>query len=147
MRVIFSKKCELAIQAVLYLSSLNIGETKNAKAISKALIVPKEFVSKVLQSLTKSGIVKSHKGKNGGFLLGKPSNEIRLIEIILAIDGPELFEKCVLGFSDCSDDNPCPLHSKWEKLRNEIYGMFSTSNLEDFKDITKNKIKNISSSL
>lgn len=143
MTVIFSKKCELALQSVLYLSSLEKNEMKSAKEISEEINVPKEFVSKVLQSLVLNGIVASRKGKNGGFYLGKPSNQIKLIEIVLAIDGLEIFYNCVLGFPGCSPDNPCPVHEKWGKLRDETYKMLSESNLEEFRDVTIKKIKNL----
>jgi len=140
MTVIFSKKCELSLQAVLFLSSLDKKVSKSAKEISDELKVPKEFVSKVLQSLVLSGIVASRKGKNGGFFLGKPANEIKLIEIVLAIDGLEIFHNCVLGFPGCSPDKPCPVHEKWGKLRDETYKMLSESNLEELRDKTIKKI-------
>ena len=85
--------------------------------ISHQLDVPKEFVSKVLQTLTKSGIVGSRKGKSGGFYLERHPGQIRLIDIVLAIDGLEVFHKCVLGFRGCSLEEPCPVHGKWGKLR------------------------------
>lgn len=143
MTVIFSKKCELALQSVLYLSSIDKNEMRSAKEISEEINVPKEFVSKVLQTLALNGIVSSRKGKSGGFYLGKPANQIRLIEIVLAIDGLEIFHNCVLGFPGCSPDNPCPVHEKWGKLRDETYRMLSESNLEEFRETTIQKIRNL----
>ena len=143
MTVIFSKKCELALQSVLFLSSLDKNTMKSAKEISEEINVPKEFVSKVLQTLTLNGIVASRKGKNGGFFLGKPANQIKLIEIVMAIDGLEIFHNCVLGFPGCSPDNPCPVHEKWGKLRDETYRMLSESNLEEFREVTIKKIRNL----
>ncbi len=140
MTVIFSKKCELGLQAVLFLSTLEKGEVKNAKEISKALKVPKEFVSKVLQTLALNMIVASRKGKHGGFFIKKPISEIRLIDIVLAIDGLEVFHKCVLGFPDCDPDTPCPVHEEWGKLRDETYKMLSESSLEDLRDKSIDKI-------
>jgi len=147
MTVIFSKKCELALQSVLYLSSLDKNVMKSAKEISEEINVPKEFVSKVLQTLALNGIVNSRKGKNGGFYLGRPANQIKLIEIVVAIDGMDIFHNCVLGFPGCSPDTPCPVHEKWGKLRDETYRMLSDSNLEEFREITINKIKNLNISI
>lgn len=140
MTVIFSKKCELGLQAVLFLSTLKQGEVKNAKEIAKSLKVPKEFVSKVLQTLALNKIVASRKGQNGGFFIKKPVSNIRLIDIVLAIDGLEVFYKCVLGFPDCDPDSPCPVHDEWGKLRDETYKMLSESSLEDLRDKTIDKI-------
>jgi len=145
MTVIFSKKCEYGLQAVLYLSTLEEGKSASAIEISNRLNIPKEFVSKILQSLTSKKIVSSKKGNSGGFLLGKPASKIKLIEIVEAIDGLSLFNNCVLGFPNCSPDNPCPVHNKWGKLRNEAYKMLTTETLEQFKKKTLAKIKNIKS--
>jgi len=140
MTVLFSKKCELAIQAVLFLSIKKDKLIYNASAISKELKVPREFVSKMLQTLTGSGIIGSKKGKNGGFYLARRPSNVKLIEIVEAIDGDEIFKTCVLGFPDCGDENPCPVHSTWGKIRNETFEMLANETLEHFKEKTLKKI-------
>lgn len=143
MTVIFSKKCELGLQAVLYLTLQPEELLISAKEISQKLKIPKEFVSKVLQSLTSSGIINSRKGKNGGFSLGKKPTEIYLIDIVKAIDGLEIFNHCVLGFPDCSPDRPCPVHNEWGKIRDEAYDMLSRYTLEQLKNKALKKIKQL----
>jgi Rrf2 family iron-sulfur cluster assembly transcriptional regulator len=143
MTVIFSKKCELALQAVLYLTIKSKDDFHNAGDISKELQLPKEFVSKVLQKLTETGIVGSKKGKTGGFFLAKDPSEIRLIQIVEAIDGLEVFEKCVLGFPGCSPNNPCPLHNKWGYLRDEAFKMLTEYTLAELRDSAEKKIGNL----
>ena len=143
MTVIFSKKCELGLQAVLFLSIKKQNVIVSAIEISQELKVPKEFVSKVLQILTESGIVGSKKGKNGGFYLAKRPSNIKLIDIVVAIDGLELFNTCVLGFPGCSVAEPCPVHDKWGKLREEAFKMLSEETLEQLKGKTLNKILNL----
>jgi len=140
MTVFFSKACELGIQAVLFLSIKKEKVIFNALEISKELKVPKEFVSKVLQILTNSGIVGSKKGKSGGFYLAKSPSQIKLIDIVEAIDGLDLFRSCVLGFPGCSSEKPCPVHDKWGKLRDEAYKMLNNETLEQLKEKTIQKI-------
>lgn len=143
MTVIFSKKCELALQAVLFLSAQAPDSYFNAQEISDRMTVPKEFVSKVLQILTAHSIIGSKKGKSGGFYLAKEPKDIRLIDIVMAIDGLEMFHKCVLGFEGCSVSEPCPVHNKWGKLRDETYKMLSEQTLEELRNQTIEKIKTI----
>lgn len=140
MTVIFSKKCELGIQAVLFLSIKKEKRIYKADEISSELKVPKEFVSKVLQILTDSGIIGSKKGKKGGFYLAKSPANIKLIDIVEAIDGLGVFNSCVLGFAGCGSEKPCPVHDKWGKLRDEAYKMLSEETLEQLKEKTINKI-------
>jgi Rrf2 family transcriptional regulator, iron-sulfur cluster assembly transcription factor len=143
MTVIFSKKCEYGLQAVLYLAAQQKGEVISSDEIAKKLNIPKEFVSKILQSLTESGIVDSRKGKSGGFFLAKDPFRIRLIDIVAAIDGLGMFNNCVLGFPNCSPENPCPLHSKWGELRTKAYNMLTDETIDTFKESTLRKVSNL----
>jgi Rrf2 family protein len=143
MTVFFSKKCELGIQSVLFLSTYPNKTLFNSGEISEKLKAPKEFISKILQTLTLSGIVGSKKGKSGGFFLQRDPSEIRIIDIIEAIDGLDSFKRCLLGFEGCSVDEPCPVHDKWGKLRNETFSILSSETLSDLRDITKNKLNSL----
>ncbi|HMU44634.1 MAG TPA: Rrf2 family transcriptional regulator [Ignavibacteriaceae bacterium] len=140
MTVIFSKKCEYGIQAVLYLAARNDQGLIVSDEIAKNLDIPKEFVSKILQSLTESGIINSRKGRVGGFTLGKSPDQITLLDIVEAIDGLEVFNNCVLGFPECSPEKPCPLHDKWGKLRTQAYNMLADETIDTFRQKTLNKI-------
>jgi len=143
MTVFFSKKCEYALQAILLMAASESDCVCPAEEISKKLSIPKEFISKILQSLTESGIIESKKGKTGGFKMAKHPSKIKLIDIVEAVDGLDSFNTCVLGFPNCSSKNPCPLHDKWGELRTRAYEMLSEENLEHFKEKTLNKIKTL----
>lgn len=141
MTVFFSKKCEYALQAILLMAASEDDCICPAEEISKKLKIPKEFISKILQSMTASGLIESKKGKAGGFKLAKHPSKIKLIDIVEAIDGLESFNSCVLGFPKCSDKNPCPVHGDWRELRARAYDMLSIETLDKFKEKTLNKIK------
>ena len=140
MTVFFSKKCEYGLQAVLFMAAHETNCVCPAEEISKKLNIPKEFISKILQSLTENGIVESKKGKSGGFKLAKHPSKIKLIDIVEAIDGLASFNGCVLGFPKCSPDKPCPVHHQWGELRKKAYAMLSAESIDKFKEKTLNKI-------
>jgi len=143
MTVFFSKKCEYGLQAILFMATQGEDCVCPAEEISKKLTIPKEFISKILQSLTESEIIESKKGKSGGFKLAKHPSKIKLIDIVEAIDGLESFNSCVLGFPNCSPENPCPVHDQWGELRTKAYDMLSSETIDKFKEKTLNKINNI----
>ena len=143
MTVIFSKKCELALQAILYLSTMNPKITVSALEIAAKLKAPKEFISKILQNLTKFGIVASKKGKSGGFSISKTPESIHLIDIVKAVDGLDAFNCCVLGFPGCSVSKPCPLHSEWGILRENTVSMLTNSTLASILEKTKEKMASL----
>jgi Rrf2 family protein len=143
MTVIFSKKCEYGLQAILYIATYPLGEAIPAEKISQALKIPREFVSKILQDLKESGLVGSLKGKAGGFFLGKEPSQIKLIDIVEAIDGLEMFNSCVLGFPECTPDAPCPVHNKWGILRDQAFQMLKAETLDELKERTLDKISKL----
>lgn len=143
MTVIFSKKCEYGMQAILYLAAQETGSLVSAEDISNVLKIPKEFISKILQSLRDSGLISSSKGKSGGFSLAKPASRIKLIDVVAAIDGLDMFDSCVLGFPECSPTHPCPVHNTWGTLRNQTYDMLTSETIDKLKEKTLQKISSL----
>ena len=94
-----------------------------AREISRNQHVPYHFIGKVLQELKAKGLVKSIRGAGGGFTLARPAEEIRLMEVLEAVEHDHFFERCLYGFTSCSDGNPCPLHEGWKPIKQtlEVY--------------------------
>lgn len=126
MSVIFSKSCEYATQAILFLASQKKQEPVLLRDISDALQVPHHFLNKVLQNLTRDGLVASHKGSTGGFTLGRSATRITLADIVRAVDGDSFLDACVLGFPRCGDTAPCPVHNQWIKAKHIVTDMLNT---------------------
>ena len=129
MSVLFSRQCEYALQAVLYLALQPEGKKSSIKELSKRLKLPYHFLAKILQQLTRSGLLISLKGPTGGFCLAIPAEEITLFHIVDAVDGSSLFNSCVLGLPECGGKHPCPVHDRWGELREEIYAMLVRKNV------------------
>lgn len=127
----FSKSCEYAIRAVIYISAEGSIEKKvGIDQICKHIDAPKHFTAKILQILTRYKIVTSQKGVNGGFYLNKTQKSKPLIEIVFATDGNMLFSGCGLGLKECSEAEPCPLHDKFKSIRNNIKKMMEESTID-----------------
>lgn len=132
----FSKTCEYAIKIMIYISSRpgdNEGRV-GLEEIADAIESPRAFTAKILQQLSRAGLLESTRGRSGGFLL--PANQmIALSDVIAAIDGDKLIKGCVLGFRECSDIYPCPIHHKFKPVRKAMTETFDTTSLEDLKGI------------
>ncbi len=131
MAIIFSRSCEYGIQAVLYLARRGKKRSVLLREISDSLGIPHHFLSKVLQLLSRRGIVISQKGSTGGFTLAQPLNRITLADIMKAIDGEALLTECVLGFPECDPRNPCPAHNKWKEAKTIISSMLNQKTIGD----------------
>lgn len=131
MSIIFSRQCEYALQAVLYLASKPSEAVTSITELASKAAVPSPFLAKILQHLTHQKLLVSSKGRAGGFKLAKPAREITLFQIVEAIDGSDFLQACVLGFPSCSDRNSCALHLKWSKLREGIFEMLKSRNIAE----------------
>jgi len=75
--------------------------------------------------------MKSYRGPHGGVMLERPAEEITLEMVVVAIDGPEIFQACVLGMPGCGERIPCPLHESWSVTRQKIQRLFSEVTLSE----------------
>ena len=131
MSLIFSRHCEYALQSVLYLALKPKGDMTNIKELTAALEIPYHFLGKIMQDLSRKGILKSQKGPRGGFTLRRKPEDITLLNVVEAIDGTGFLSSCVLGFPECSGTHPCSVHATWGSLRESIQKMLSTRNVAE----------------
>ncbi len=118
----FSKACEYGIRAMIFIADKSSqGERCNLQEISSGIGSPVAFTAKILQKLSKTGIIESTKGPHGGFeVTAKKINKTKLAEIVIAIDGSDVLNHCVLGLEKCSDAHPCPVHHKFLPIKTEL---------------------------
>jgi len=143
MSIVFSRGCEYGIQAALFIAAEH-GRRVGIREIAGELGIPVHFLAKILQALSEKGILESYKGSNGGFTLKGDPADTHLISIVEAIDGTEMFKRCVLGFPECGDEHPCPLHERWGRLRETFREMLSSESLADYLLLSKDKISSVS---
>lgn len=128
----FSKACEYGIRALTVIAEAGKENKKiGIKDICQLANTPESFTAKILQNLVKRSILNSQKGPTGGFYIVKPLNDITLYDIVEAIDGTSVFNKCGLGLTACNANKPCPLHSKFEVVRKELNAMCKSNTLQD----------------
>ncbi|AGA80670.1 RrF2 family transcriptional regulator [Echinicola vietnamensis] len=132
----FSKACEYAIRAVLFVAAQSqMGNRTSLKEISKEIGSPEAFTAKILQQLSKNNILKGIKGPYGGFEVGESEmNNIRLIDIVHIMDGDSLFKGCALGLENCNNEKPCPLHTEFMEIRNQIHQLLENTTLRNLSD-------------
>jgi Rrf2 family protein len=133
--MLFSVGCEHAIRALTYLAAhCPPGEIRQVKVIAKALNLSQPTVAKVMHELVRRDLVRSNKGRGGGFALARDPADIHLIEVVKSIDGIADFERCIVGCAECRDENPCPLHPSWKSLREQILDYLHSTSLKDLAE-------------
>ena len=128
---LFSETIKHTIQAMIYLATYD-NQRVMVSQIAEYYDIPKFYLAKLMQTLTKHHLVKSTRGRTGGVKLNKPAKDIRIIDIIRAIDGPTPeHEVCVFGLDICSDSVPCPVHDIWKNMKENIKNELYHQNLEN----------------
>ncbi|MFA6770953.1 MAG: Rrf2 family transcriptional regulator [Bacteroidales bacterium] len=138
----FSKACEYAIKATVYIIDQSLNNQKTSlKEIANTIDSPEAYTSKILQQLSKENIILSEKGPTGGFSIDKTkAQEIKLSTIVSAIDGDSIYQGCGLGFKQCSENKPCVIHHKFKAIRDGLKEMLENTLLVNLsKDITDGK--------
>lgn len=116
------------------------GAKVGMKDIAKGIDAPEFFVAKILQDLSRKGLVQSLKGPSGGFYFEDTSLKHTLADVVKAVDGDKLFTGCGLGLKQCSASKPCPIHNQFKQIRQDIYEMLQASRLGEFNQALEKKL-------
>jgi Rrf2 family protein len=128
----FSNSTKYAIKAVLYLAVHSSEDQKiMIKDIAEPINVPKHYIAKILQTLSKLDLVSSHKGPKGGFYLNEKNRQVKVIQIINAIDGEDRMNSCLLSLNECNVDNPCSLHHLVFREKQQILKRLERTSLNE----------------
>lgn len=110
-----------------------------AKTIAECTGVPLPYLSKTLHALTGSGLVLAKRGYRGGFQLGRPADQITLLEVAEAVEGRKWLPVCLLGLEECSDQRGCPTHAFWTKKRARIEKELKRLTLRDVAEFERKR--------
>lgn len=124
---LITRDTDYAIRAICYIA-LHPKSVVSVKELVKELKIPKPFLRKILQILNKKGLLKSFKGKDGGFILDNSPDKISIVDLIKIFQGNLELTECMLRKSICPDIRRCKLKKKINRLEREL--------ISEMKDIT-----------
>ncbi len=138
----FSKACQYGIKAAIFIAIKSQENLRvNLSDISKEIDSPNAFTAKVLQKLSKNGIIDSVKGAAGGFEIKSDQlDKIMMSQIVDSIDGNPVYTNCGLGFGNCSETRPCSVHFKYKSIREDLKEMLETTSLLELSNNINNKL-------
>jgi Rrf2 family protein len=110
------------------------GQRVGVKQVAESIDAPEHFIAKILQELSRKKLVQSMKGPNGGFYLEDDDLSTSLADIVMAIDGNNIYNECVLGLKACSQKNPCPVHNEYKEIKKNLITMLEKNTIANFKD-------------
>ncbi len=129
-------QADYAVRAVHYLSQLGAEQRAATSQIAQEQHIPPSFLAKIVSQLSVAGLLQTSRGARGGVSLARPPQEITLLEVVEAIDGPIMLNECVGdNGSSCVFGETCPIRPVWcqaqaelvERLRNTTFAHNSHS--------------------
>ncbi|HEY0758584.1 MAG TPA: Rrf2 family transcriptional regulator [Acidisarcina sp.] len=126
-----TKKADYGLMALKFLAEHEQSPSLSAKDIAEAYHIPPQLLAKILQRLTKFGLLKSHAGMNGGYVLSRSAREITAFEVILAIDGPFFITSCDTGTRSCDLANHCTIKEPLRRVTESISDVLKAIRISD----------------
>lgn len=128
-----TRETDYAVRCVLFLSK-RPDDVFMTEEIAAEMDVPRSFLAKILQKLSKADIVKSFRGVRGGFSLARRPANISLLDVIKAIEGGVELNRCAVDFSACDRSVDCTVHPVWVELSKRVEQYLGRTNFRDLQD-------------
>ncbi len=135
----FTKAEEYGMKGILFLAEKEKKSITPLSEISEAKDIPEKFLAKIFQSLSRTGIVRSHRGVRGGFTLNRDPKEISVKDVLEAIQGPYHLMKCLKDMEACEDSNKCAIRDLFVIAENKMIEVFESHSLADMIQWQKEK--------
>jgi len=136
-----TKKTKYALRALVYLAEHQHEGPVLIARLATDEKIPRKFLERILLDLNKEGVLQSKKGKGGGYLLGKPADDIRIGDIVRFMDGPLAPVSCVSKTAyarckECGEESTCPIRAVMQEVRDAIAEILDNTSLEDMISMT-----------
>lgn len=130
--MLLSRGGDYAIRAMVDLASQPEKERNITQGIADRQQIPPAFLSKVLASLTQAGLVRTHRGAAGGVGLARSPEEISLLEVVEAVQGPILLNECTDPYRTCPLKDACAVSQTWREAQKNLEELLGSAYLSQF---------------
>ena len=136
-----TRAADYAIRVMIHLAAFAPGTRASRADLAAASDCPEQFLSKVLQSLTRAGLVVSHRGNTGGFELAPAHRGATVLEIVEAVEGPIHLNICLSSDDECTRRAWCSSYHVWSEAQDALIGVLRKANIEDLARVESQRAK------
>jgi Rrf2 family protein len=126
-----TRAADYAVRVMIHLAGLPQGTRASRAQLAEAAECPEQFLSKVLQSLTRTGLVISHRGNTGGFELPESKAAVSILEIVEAVEGPVRLNVCLTSDRACARQSWCPAHMVWARAQEAMVNVLQNTTIRE----------------
>jgi Rrf2 family protein len=124
-----TRAADYAVRVMIHLAGLPPGARVSRSELSVAAECPEQFLCKVLQNLTRAGLVISHRGNTGGFELEELHRTASVLEVVEAVEGPIRLNLCLTKDHACTRQGWCPAHNVWARAQAALFQVLKDANI------------------
>jgi FeS assembly SUF system regulator len=129
-----SKITDYGIVLLARLARDTEGTTHNARELAAEVDLPAPVVSKILKLLAREGVLESHRGAKGGYVLTRRPEDVTVAEMIRVLEGPVALTECSVAPSSCEHETNCAVRDPWRIISGVVEEALSTITLADLND-------------
>ncbi|PCE64094.1 RrF2 family transcriptional regulator [Sediminicola luteus] len=134
----FSNSLKYSLKAISYLAGhSSVNRKYGIKELAEKTQVPAPYLGKLLQKLSREGVISSLKGPHGGFYLSPENKSKHIDSVVYLIDGEDRFKNCILDLDHCNATNPCALHKYYAQVKGGFLSQIETITLGDLAQGTQ----------
>jgi Rrf2 family protein len=122
-----TRQADYALRAVIFLSRLDSDQKASTSAIAEEQKIPPSFLAKIVSQLSLAGLIQTSRGARGGVSLARAPEDISILDVIEAIDGPVMLNECAGNPDNCTFGDNCPLQQIWCDTRQELVSRLSSA--------------------
>jgi len=126
-----SRKIDYGLRAMIYLASIPSDAVVPFREIARQMMVPEDFLAKILKTLVDQGMARSARGPHGGYALARPSSDISFLDVIEAVEGPIAINVCLDGEDPCGKMSACTMVSVWRKGQERMLDVYRQTKLSE----------------
>ncbi len=129
-----SRLTDYGIVVMAHLAGCEDGDSHNARELAEETRLPAPFVSKILKSLTRAGLLVSQRGSKGGYSLARTPGEISVVEMITALEGPVGITECTIHPGACAQEPSCQVRDPWQRINGALHTALEKITLADLAE-------------
>ncbi|HBX70434.1 MAG TPA: Rrf2 family transcriptional regulator [Chloroflexi bacterium] len=122
-----TRQADYAVRAVYYLTKLGPESRAATSQIADEQHIPPSFLAKIISQLSVAGLLHTSRGARGGVSLARSAEDISLLDVVEAIDGPILLNECVSDAGACTFSSDCPMQPIWCEAQKDLVGRLKTT--------------------
>lgn len=133
-----TREGDYGLRAIIFLAGLN-GQSASAADISRRQNVPQKFLARIMPKLVRKGVVVSIPGSKGGYRLSRRPEQITFLEVLEAIEGPIILNRCLGSNCECLHEHLCSMKNVWRNAQVKLMDYFGSITLNQLGEVSSQK--------